>query len=55
MRIEIIDDANLPASSSGDNRIEEIEDALDVDTCFICNNKPTKSKTIFPNKGKLYV
>ena len=51
MRIEIIDDANLP-TSSGDSRIEEIEDPLEVETCFICNNKPTKSKTIFPNKGK---
>ena len=51
MRIEIVDDNNLPTCTDY-NRIEEIEDTLDVETCFICNNKPTKSKTIFHQKGK---
>ena len=43
MRIEIADGANLP-QSSGNSRIEEIEDDLDVETCFICNNKPSKTR-----------
>ena len=51
MRIEIVDGANLP-QSSGNSRIEEIEDDLDVETCFICNNKPRKTTVIFPNTRK---
>ena len=48
MRIEIVDDLADAASS---NRIEEIEDDQDVDTCFICNNEASTTKTIFSTSG----
>ena len=53
MKIEIIDDSSF--ISSGSNRIEEIDDIIEVDTCFICNGKPKPwlSKTIYPKKGNL--
>ena len=51
MRIEIVDDTTLQ-DPSGSSRIEEIEDDQDVETCFICNNKSSKTKTIYQNKCK---
>ena len=51
MKIEIIDDSSFPLDT-GNNRIEEIDDIIEVDTCFICNGTPSVTKTIFPEKGK---
>ena len=52
MKIEIVDDSGFPSDADGVSRIEEIDDIIDVDTCFICNGKPIISKTIYPNNGK---
>ena len=52
MKIEIVDGAHLPQSSDDASRFEEIEDDLDVESCFICNNKPQETKTIFPGGRK---
>ena len=51
MKIEIIDDSSFPLDT-GNNRIEEIDDIIEVDTCFICNGTPSVTKNIFPEKGK---
>ena len=51
MKIEIIDDSSFPLDT-GNNRIEEIDDIIEVDTCFICNGTPSVTKTIYPEKGK---
>ena len=50
MKIEIIDESSSPCY--GDDRIEEIDDIIEVDTCFICNGRPKIIKTIYPNDGK---
>ena len=50
MKIEIIDDNILPPT--GNSRIEEIYDIIEVDTCFICNGKPSITRTIYPKTGK---
>ena len=49
MKIEIIDDSSFPPT--GSSRIEEIDDIIEVDTCFICNGKPKITRTIYPEKG----
>ena len=53
MKIEIVDDSSFLAAADN-SRIEEIDDIIEVDTCFICNGKPKPwlSKTIYPDKGK---
>ena len=51
MKIEIIDDSSFPLDT-GNNRIEEIDDIIEVDTCFICNGTPSATKKIYPEKGK---
>ena len=51
MKIEIIDDSSFPLDT-GNNRIEEIDDIIEVDTCFICNGTPSVTKIIYPGKGK---
>ena len=51
MKIEIVDESSFP--SDGDGRIEEIDDIIEVDTCFICNGRPKIIKTIYPNSGKI--
>ena len=50
MKIEIIDDSSFPLDAAN-NRIEEIDDIIEVDTCFICNGTPSVTKTIYPEKG----
>ena len=51
MKIEIIDDSSFPLDT-GNNRIEEIDDIIEVDTCFICNGTPSVTKKLYPEKGK---
>ena len=51
MKIEIIDDSSFPLDT-GNNRIEEIDDIIEVDTCFICNGTPSVTKKLYSEKGK---